>query len=257
MRTMLIWLMLCSACFAQYNTQADVTPIESKIIMADSVVSYDVDGRVAVILENPDAKPSLGLVLSVKSEAKWVTVSAGKSFTELKPLPKIGDEKYLLVGQAGKYLALILESSPDGPPAFQFMELHLGEIQPEPDPDQPVGDFTSLENMVRASVVSMNEPRVSEALFKAYSKVSTDPNLKIGDASGLRQATLLELRGVARPWNFEFAKWDAEAHRLGVGDITRYRAALAAIAAGLKSTQAKQVKYRQVCINGVCYMVAE
>jgi hypothetical protein len=169
MRTMLIWLMLCGACFAQYNTQADVTPIDAKIIMADSVVSYDVDGRVAVILENPDTKPSLGLVLSVKSEAKWVNVSAGKSFTELKPLPKIGDEKYLLVGQAGKYLALILESSPDGPPSFQFMELHLGEIQPEPDPvpDQPVGDFKSLENMVRASMNAMNEPRVSNALYAA------------------------------------------------------------------------------------------
>jgi hypothetical protein len=263
MRTMLIWLMLCGTCFAQYNTQADVKPIEATIVMADSVVTYPVDGRVAVILEKPDAKPSLGLMLAVKSDAKWVTVSAGKSFTDLKPLPQIEPGKYLLVGQSGKYLTMILESSPDGPPAFQFLELTLGEIKPEPDPtpeDPPVGDFSSVTEMVKQSVLAMNEPRVAQPLLAVYSGLAAAPTLTFGDASKARQNALLKIRGVQKPWNIEFAKWEAEIQRIGVGDLTKYREAIKAISLGLQDagvTTSTAIKYRQVCVGGVCYWVAE
>jgi hypothetical protein len=258
-------VLLCCPVIAQYNTQSNVTPIDATIILADSVASYDQDGRVAVILSNPDPKPVKGLMIEIKSDAKWVSVQAGKTFTDLRPLKEVEAGKWLLVGQAGKYLGLIVESDPDGPPVLQFIELHLGEIQPEPDPvpDDP-GDFESLTAMDRASMLAMAEPRVSDALHRAYLKVSTDPNLKIGDASGLRQATLLELRGVTRPWHLEFSKWDTEANRLGFTDVVRYRAALAAIAEGLKTQTVNQViqpanrviqQPGTICIDGVCYPI--
>lgn len=267
MRTMLIWLMLCGTCFAQYNTQAEVKPIEATIVMADSVVTYPVDGRVAVILEKPDDKSSLGLLLSVKSDAKWVTVQAGKTFVELKPLPQIEPGKYLLVGQAGKYLTMILESSPDGPPAFQFLELTLGEIKPEPedpvDPVDPPGDFTSVTELVKQSVLAMNEPRVAQPLLAVYSALAAAPTLTFGDASKARQDALLKIRGVQKPWDVEFAKWEAEIKRIGVGtDLVRYREAIKAIAIGLQdagvtTSTSASIRYRQVCIGGVCYWVAE
>lgn len=266
----LILALIENTCLGQYNTQADVKPIEATIVMADSVVTYPVDGRVAVVLEKPDPKPSLGLMLEVKSDAKWVTVSSGKSFTELKPLPQIEPGKYLLIGQAGKYLTLILESSPDGPPAFQFLELTLGEIKPEPedptDPPTPPADFATVTEMVKQSVVAMNEPRVANALLAAYSSVAESPTLAYGDASTARQNALLALRGVNRPWDVEFAKWEAEVARIGVATPVRYRESLRAIVAGLKAagassaapmTLAPTVKYRQVCVNGVCYWVVE
>jgi hypothetical protein len=84
--------------------------------------------------------------------------------------------------------------------------------------------------------------------------------LQFGDASKARQAALLNLRGVTKPWNTEFDKWEAEIKKVGVGDLVKYRESLRAIVAGLKGagvTASTAVRYRQVCIDGVCYWVAE
>jgi len=68
------------------------------------------------------------------------------------------------------------------------------------------------------------------------------------------------------PRDDEFAKWEAEVARIGVATPVRYRESLRAIVAGLKAagassaapmTLAPTVKYRQVCVNGVCYWVVE
>jgi hypothetical protein len=246
-----------------YNTTAEVTPIASQIVLADGVISYPQGDRVAVVLENPDPKPVLGAVLQITSDAKWVTVQAGASFTDLQPLPEVEPTKWLLVGKAGKYLVLIVESSPDGPPALQFLSVDLGEPQPEPVPDpdptpeQP-GDFAALTKMVAGSVAAMNEPRVATALARVYERVAADPGLQKGDASRARQQALLDLRGVTKPWDQEFAKWDAEARRVGVESLEAYRAAVKAVAVGLVGAQGvttSTVQYRQVCVDGKCYLV--
>jgi hypothetical protein len=244
-----------------YNTTAKVTPIASQIVLADGVISYPQGDRVAVVLENPDPKPVLGAVLQITSDAKWVTVQAGASFTDLQPLPEVEPTKWLLIGKAGKYLVLIVESSPDGPPALQFLSVDLGEPQPTPDPEptpeQP-GDFTALSKIVAESAAAMNEPRVATALARVYERVAADPGLQKGDASKARQQALLDLRGVSKPWDQEFTKWDAEARRVGVESLQAYRAAVKAVAVGLAGAQSETtstVQYRQVCINGKCYLV--
>jgi hypothetical protein len=258
-----IWLLMCSVAVAQYNTQAEVKPIEAQVVMADAATVYQTGERVAVVLQKPDPKPSLGAVLEIKSDAKWVSVQAGPTFESLRALSQIEAGKYLLVGQAGKYLVLIVESSPDGPPVLQFLSVSLGAPQPEPDNPSdppPPGGFAALTELVKQSVGAMNEPRVASALLQAYSQVAENPGLQLGDASKARQAALLNLRGVTKPWNVEFDKWEAEIKKVGVGDLVKYRESLRAIVAGLKGagvTAATAVRYRQVCIDGVCYWVAE
>lgn len=260
----------CSAAWAQYETKTTITPIESQIFLADSATKYDQGDRVAVILENPDPDPVLGLVLKIESKARWVTVQAGATFTELRALSEVEAGKWLLIGPAGEYLVLIVESDPDGPPAFQFMSVTLGppQLEPEPSPGEPApsppGDFSTLTTMVKASVEAMAEPRVANHLARVYQRVAADPRLALGDASKARQAALLELRGVSSPWHIEFAKWDAEAERLGTDNLEQYRKAVKAVADGFGSTPAaiagsatKPVKYRQICVNGVCYWVPE
>lgn len=258
-------LLLAESVFGQYNTTAEVKPIAAQVIMADAVTTYKSGDRVAVILEKPDPKPSLGAILEIKTDAKWISVQAGPSFEQLRALTEVEAGKFLLVGQAGKYLVLIVESSPDGPPVIQFLSVSLGTPQPEPEDPPPPADFAALTEIVKSSVLAMNEPRVAAALLAAYAKVAESPTLALGDGSKARQEALLSIRGVTRPWNVEFAKWEAEAARVGVANPDRYRAAMRAIVTGLRaagvsgvaSTLSPAVKYRQVCVNGVCYWVVE
>ena len=264
----LILALIENECLGQYNTTAEVKPIAAQVIMADAVTTYKSGDRVAVILEKPDPKPSLGAILEINTEAKWISVQAGPTFEQLRALTEVEAGKFLLVGQAGKYLVLIVESSPDGPPVIQFLSVSLGTPQPEPedptDPPVPPGDFTSVTDMVKQSVLLMNEPRVATALLAAYSRIAESPTLTYGDVSKARQDALLALRGVSRPWDVEFQKWETEIARIGVADPIRYRQSIRAIVSGFRAagvsgvaTVNPTVKYRQVCVGGVCYWVAE
>lgn len=257
----LLLVLLPQLAFAQYKTQAVVTPIEAVVQEADAATVYELDKTVAVVLVNPKAKKSLASTIEVTSEAKFVTVSAGTEFTNIQPLKKLSDTEYLLIGDAGKYLVMILESSPDGPASIQFLEIVLGEKPIDPIPDPPPGNYESLSKVVSEGVAKLNDPKTAMALSKAYQSAIADPNLAIGGAGVYREAALLANGGVTVDWNGLFKLIDAEFVKLQIKTVEEYKAALGVLVKGYTPSQAQvktlKMRYVQVCQNGVCRLVPQ
>ncbi len=161
MRSIIIFLLLCSSCFGQI----DMTYIKAKSLIG--VTSPKVVGD--RILVGEDSRPSVATVaiITVKSDAKFVRLVARKSIFEKGSLEKISDTEWLLSG-SGRFIVEATSFDPDKGIDENAIEVTLDQApppgpdpKPEPEPDpEPTPNPTPVPNEYNVGKVSLqNAPK--------------------------------------------------------------------------------------------------
>ena len=218
-------------------------------ITAKSASIESLNDTIAVFLVDRIGEQQ-GIEIAFETSAKFCTVRVADSgyvqqkVTKSKLRPNI----WFVLGKPGKYFVTIIESDPEKGLDFidESFVISGKDTTPDPDkpdePDKPQVGFESLAKVSKESADKLNDPATRKSLFDGYKSALITTENKTFEETKLavtaaRFAVLNSRKDASRevPWDQWRIVVDAELTKLvPIGDVTKYRLAINAVADGLK-----------------------
>lgn len=175
MKTILVWLLLAVVTLADGPFQTQISVVETEAVTAKAASLEPMADRVAVFLTDPDPVKQLGLVITVKTDAKHIAVRATLvDSTKQIRVAKRQNGDYYLFGQPAKYAITVIESDPEKGLSFSDIEAEITSREPTtpppppPPPPPPSPDLEQLRATTKSAAAAINDPQTAAALGQAY-----------------------------------------------------------------------------------------
>lgn len=201
-----------------------------------------------VILVDEQSKPVVAPValVTVKTDYKFVDVTAKKSLFEEAILVKVSDTEYLL-GESGRWVIQVTAFDPERGIAKKSTEVVVGDPTQPPtdptDPKPPTGDYDAIAQDSRKNADQLNDQStrlaLSQSLLLAIASVPANASLDQAKKTIVNaiENTLLLRSGQSRTadWN---AIWrrplNASVLATGITATTEYLKCMLQVAEGLR-----------------------
>lgn len=118
--------------------------------------------------------PTAGAVVTVATEAKFVTVKARRSLFDVAKLTKVSERDWVITG-AGRYLVEATSFDPERGIEEAYLEVVVGNTPPPPDPDNPdppnPPDPPPPLDVVQVWAQATNDPLTAQGIASVYRQV--------------------------------------------------------------------------------------